>query len=551
MTTGNQRELKTWRLSAAAVFGLGLLIVFFDLEGYRTLTKHEGFVAVVSREMRESGDWVVPRFGGLPRLKKPPLAYWAAASAGWLFGEDSPWTARFPFAVSALLLAGLVGVWAGKWYGRWSGLAAALVQISCVYVISFSRKAEVDMLLCLLTTSALFLVANSDREEARSRTFFRWTAIYALVGLAWLAKFHYGPAMVLGVIGVWFVVDRRWPKLWDVLNPAGLLILAAAVVIWPWLLLQRVPEAWEIWRTETVGRALGVFGRDPFWFYIPQAFVQALPWSVLLWKAGRDSFQKAWKQGDTRERFLWVWFVTQFVILSISAFKHHHYLMAAMPALSLILGRTLASLWSDLRAGRVEITRRHVLTLASIALMTGVGAAVGISLKWPHLMTAAIVLGVSIGIAGVFCSIWLARQKWTSAAVTAGLGFAVCYGLITAAIFPNRDRRLPTVEFAQNLRQVVPEQQPLCVYGLKEDPIVYYLKQPAFRLESPEELSRRISQAGSLVILTDKAHVPELSKSHFAAQPLPLPQSSEPLPWVLIKLTPAATATSERSTRIR
>ena len=107
MTTGNPREGKTWWLSAAAVFGLGLLIVFFDLEGYRTLTKHEGFVAVVSREMRQTGDWVVPRFGGLPRLKKPPLAYWSAASAGWLFGEDSPWTARFPFAVSALLLAGI------------------------------------------------------------------------------------------------------------------------------------------------------------------------------------------------------------------------------------------------------------------------------------------------------------------------------------------------------------------------------------------------------------------------------------------------------------
>ncbi len=551
MTTGDRRERKTWWLSAAAVLGLGLLIVFFDLNGYRTLTKHEGFVAVVSREMRQTGDWVVPRFGGLPRLKKPPLAYWSAASASWLFGKDSPWTARFPFAISALLLAGLVGVWAGTWYGRWSGLAAALVQISSVYVISFSRKAEVDMLLCLLTTSALFLVANSSRGEARSRTFLRWMAVYALVGLAWLAKFHYGPAMVLGVIGVWFVVDRRWPKVWDVFNPAGLLILAAAVVIWPWLLLKRVPEAWEIWQTETVGRALGVFGRDPFWFYVPQVFVQALPWSVLLWKAGRESFQKAWKEGDTRERFLWVWFWTQFVVLSVSAFKHHHYLMAAMPALSLILGRSLAGLWSDLRNGRVEITRRHVFTLAAIALMTGVGAAVGISLKWPHLMTAAIVLGVSILIAGVICSFWLARQNWTAAAVTAGLGFAVCYGLITATIFPNRDRRLPTVEFARNVRQVVPERQPLCVYGLQEDPIVYYLEEPTFRLESPEELSQRISKAGSIVILTDQAHTSELSESQVTAYPLPLPKTSEPVPWVLMKLAPAAVSASKTATETR
>ena len=335
------------------------------------------------------------------------------------------------------------------------------------------------------------------------------------------------------------------------LNPVGLLILAAAIVIWPWLLLKRVPEAWEIWQTETVGRALGVFGRDPFWFYVPQVFMQALPWSVLLWKAGRESFQRAWKTGDARERFLWVWFLTQFVILSISAFKHHHYLMAAMPALSLILGRTLASLWSDLRNGLVEITRRHVLTLASAALMTGVGAAVGISLKWPHLMAVAVVLGMSVLFAGLFCSFWLARRKWTAAAITAGLGFALCYGLITAAIFPNRDRRLPTVEFARNVRQVVPAGQPLCVYGLKEDPIVYYLEDPAFRVESPEDLLRRISEDGPLVILTDQAHVPELRKSPLAAHPLPLPQSSEPLPWVLMKLEPAALAISDKSTQTR
>ncbi len=103
---------------------LGVFIVGLDLNGYRTLTKHEGFVAVVSREMLQTGDWVVPRFGGLPRLKKPPLAYWCAASVSWILGEHAPWTARLPFAISGLALAALVGVWAGRWHGRWCGLSA-------------------------------------------------------------------------------------------------------------------------------------------------------------------------------------------------------------------------------------------------------------------------------------------------------------------------------------------------------------------------------------------------------------------------------------------
>ncbi len=43
----------------------------------------------------------------------------------------------------------------------------ALVHMTSVYFISFSRKAEVDMLLCLLTTAALFLVANGAKDESR------------------------------------------------------------------------------------------------------------------------------------------------------------------------------------------------------------------------------------------------------------------------------------------------------------------------------------------------------------------------------------------------
>ncbi len=31
----------------------------------------------------------------------------------------------------------------------------------------------------------------------------------------------------LGVIGAWFLVDRRWPGLWDVFNPVGFVVLAA------------------------------------------------------------------------------------------------------------------------------------------------------------------------------------------------------------------------------------------------------------------------------------------------------------------------------------
>ena len=134
------------------------IVVFFRLGTFKTLQSHEAFASVPAGEMLSSGDWIVPRFGGLPRLTKPPLVYWINATIASFFGEMNEWTVRLPSAISALLLAGLVGFWARRRYGSIAGFGSALVQSTSAYVIIFSRKAEVDMFLCLLTTTAMFLI---------------------------------------------------------------------------------------------------------------------------------------------------------------------------------------------------------------------------------------------------------------------------------------------------------------------------------------------------------------------------------------------------------
>jgi len=41
-------------------------------------------VVLPAREMAAGGDWLMPRFQGELRLRKPPLMYWIVASAfGW------------------------------------------------------------------------------------------------------------------------------------------------------------------------------------------------------------------------------------------------------------------------------------------------------------------------------------------------------------------------------------------------------------------------------------------------------------------------------------
>jgi len=507
----NRHSPRHWWPALAGVVLVGWVATFYNLGGYRTLTQHEAFVAVVAREMRTTGDWIVPRFGGLPRLNKPPLGYWSAAATSWLCGEDSEWTARLPFATSAVLLAILIGWWGTRWYGHWAGLAAALVQLTSVYVLNFSHKSEVDMLLCLLTTTALFLIAEHRADEGRRKSFVRWAVVLALVGVSWLAKFHYGPIMILSVCVVHIVVQRQYRALLGLANPLGLLVLAACVIIWPWLLLDRVPEAWDIWQSQTVGRVMGGKGHDPYWFYGPATLMQMLPWSPLLLLAIPESWRRAWRDGDRHERFLWVWFVTQFALVTASANKHHHYIMAALPALALILGRTVVTTLRDLQVGVATIGRRTIWSASVACWLTAVAALVVIVDRWPRLWVVAVVLAFAVGGGGPVAILLLVKRRLVLALATTGAIFVVCQGAIAGWLSPGRDSRLPIARFGREARTQVGDRAEVCVFGLGEQPVVYYLGQPLHRVESLDVMRDEIGSGQRDYVVTDQGNLPRLA----------------------------------------
>src|SRR5256885_3355099 len=58
--------------------------------------------AQTSRQMLQSGDWVVPRLYDEPRTAKPPLIYWLQAACMSVLG-DTAFAARLPSAVAMVL----------------------------------------------------------------------------------------------------------------------------------------------------------------------------------------------------------------------------------------------------------------------------------------------------------------------------------------------------------------------------------------------------------------------------------------------------------------
>ncbi|HWP59742.1 MAG TPA: glycosyltransferase family 39 protein [Candidatus Acidoferrales bacterium] len=492
---------------------LAAFVLFFNLAGARTLTFHEGLVAVVAREMVASGDWIVPRFGGVPRLEKPPLAAWLVAGLSRVTGGVDEWTARLPAALSGLLLVCLIGSWGIRWYGRRAGLLAAVVQSTTVYTITQARLGEVDMTLCLLTTAALFLVATEHADEPKPMGHLRWIAFYLFVGISWLGKFIAGPVLVLVPAAIYLLVRDGARGLVRLLNPIGAMCFSALVAFWPALVAREIPQAWATWHDEIVGRSLGAMGREPPWYYFYAILWLMLPWTPATIAALPQSWRRGWKEGETRERFLWTWFLGQLALLSLSAFKHQHYIIPALPALSLMTGRWLdGALASGARLNSRGLSRRAAVAGMIVLAGIGSGAIFIAGRRWPELILP-LGLGIGMGALGGCVAIgllYLGRIR--AAALAALLVFIACYLGAVGWLLPRRDPRLPAVEFARKADARVPAGRPVVLYAMGPSPLAFYLKRGFVREESVAGLRERLGREGTIYVIARTAALGEIEK---------------------------------------
>src|ERR1700743_1002401 len=104
--------------------------------------------AQIARTMLVSGDWVTAHLDGVKYLEKSPLKYWMIAVSYMIFGVHD-WAARFPIALSAVLLCWLtarIGTWA---FSPPAGLYAGLALATSVGLFLFTRILIPDVILTL------------------------------------------------------------------------------------------------------------------------------------------------------------------------------------------------------------------------------------------------------------------------------------------------------------------------------------------------------------------------------------------------------------------
>jgi hypothetical protein len=443
--------------------------------------------AQTSRQMFQSGDWVVPRFLSDIRTAKPIFIYWCQASAMKLF-RDTAFAARFPSAIAMLLTLSFLSIVLPRRIGRKRTVLTMLILASSGLSIAAAKMSLTDSVLLLWIMIAQACLYAIMYERARWIT---WIVLGIAIGLAGLTK---GP-VVLGVMGATVAVlialwlnDRRLrrrrsgdstPPIRDAASGAvlpyasarivepvyrdefpvqissnGLLksfvtLLIVAAICAPWLILihQRAPEFLpRIIGHDVVKRATsGLEGhKGPPGYYLLTIWATYFPWSLFLPAA----IVYGWRhRRNALTRFALASIIGPWLMFEIFQTKLVHYMLPIFPPLALLTARAIAREATSLRLRGMQPRPEgekwflvivwcyyKLVVLFAIALLIFTVGKLPANLVM--VVTTLVILIIASEISRVAYTAWRGRRPLIAAAVT-GVGTFAIIALLYGVWMPN------------------------------------------------------------------------------------------------------------------
>lgn len=329
-------------LRAAAAFLAATCLVMFFGRGF--IDPDEGRYAEVPREMADSGNWGEMRLLGYRYYEKPPLAYWLVAPAILVLGAHD-WAVRVPLLAAFLIMAGLAFRLArGQWPDSVSR-RSVLAMMSAIGVLSGMAILMTDPFLSLwffITCAAIFNGLRPGTSAGR-----RWALLLAAgiaAALGFLTKGAVAIVLPALIAFLWLLWERRPGALF---TPAAFAAAAAclAIVVPAMMGIERHNPGFinQFIMEEHLARFRGtraIQGREEVWYFFLYVLPALMaPWTLFLFRAGRNIWKRGAFKSDSLSRFLLVWALVVVGFFSASTGKLMSYILPGLPAVMLLAAR--------------------------------------------------------------------------------------------------------------------------------------------------------------------------------------------------------------------
>ena len=342
------------RKSLPTILGFILLsaILFAGTWKGSFLSSDGAIYAQSARELLRHGNILTPTWQGEVLFEKGPLHTALIASGLALFGENE-FGARFSTVLMAILFALMVFLFARRLgMDRTSSWVAVFCAVFPQVFFFTTRRPLAEIPSVAIGMAGLYILLFHGR----------WFWAGLMFGLVLLIKYPIGILyMGIGLAGIWLL--RRPARDW-VLAAIVAIILAA-----PWHIYMSLRFGANFW---DVYLFYHLFGRvshaiatkaDPFFYMkvlVPQDLVFFGLWALGgMWAAYKSI------AGDRKALFLLLFAIMAVLPAQVSATRHVHYLVWALPAFGLLTGYALnqVSPRASLSAGLAVVLALSGVTL--------------------------------------------------------------------------------------------------------------------------------------------------------------------------------------------
>jgi 4-amino-4-deoxy-L-arabinose transferase-like glycosyltransferase len=499
------RSPRFWKIFALILAGAAII----DFAGAKRVPlwdRDEPWYAQCSREMLQSGDWVVPRFLGEWRIQKPPFIYWCQVLSMEVFGDTGE-AARFPSTAAILLTAMLLGMVTRYFTGDRRALWTTFIFATSGVAIACSKFALTDAVLLLFVFIGQVALAFIYFAERINRKAPAWAVpvFWISLGIAGITK---GP-QVLGMHAVALLTllaldvtsqrgqFRNWTawkqnlRWWKNLKPViGLPIVVAVVAPWLVLIHQRAPGFLSALLSRGKNYiAQGSEGHGgPPGFHALLIFGTFFPWSLLLLTA----IALAWKNRRVpMVRFAIAATIGPWLTMELVWTKLPFYVLPAFPGLAFLTADALVRCIRNQRRNILDAGFKATLVIWTIATL-GLSAAPWLALKIGKPEELPIHAFAAFTIAGVlYTALVFARflqRQFARGAAVLGVGMGVMILILYVAILPNVTPLQLSERLANDLKQLGADgaNTTVAMIGYDEPSLAFYQGGGARRHEEYE-----------------------------------------------------------------
>jgi len=462
---------------------LSSLLFFFKLGSFSLYDAAETTYGEFIKQIRLTGDWLTPYYNGEMLFDKPPLYFWLAALATYIFGFTE-FALRFPAALCGVLTA-VVTFFLGKsFYNKKVGFLSAVIVMTSFQFLIQSRIAELDILLTLLMTLAILFFWN------RNYKFF-----YAAMALAALVKGIIGIAIPSLAIFLFLLFRKELHRLKDLQIIPGIIITLAIAAPWyaaEWL-LHGEKFTQFILGFLFLSRFQGVVSGHPGpWdYYIFALMLGFAPWSQFL----PFALIRTWKSAKLKSSELMTlcYIIPVFIVFSVAKTKLPNYVLPLYPFLAIMVGK----LWYDFLGDEKESMRKgmifaNIILAIIVALIITSFIILGTSNysgQYLELLPNLLFLAKILIIGSLFSIIAFVLKKYkASFTIIPAMVFIITFVLTTQTL-PAVEKYKGSKELGAKVTENIKAHEIISAYEVGNRPsIVFYNSKPIVFLESKEEV---------------------------------------------------------------